>query len=236
MAQTKVITSSASMCGDSTAFVTLGVRTGGGYSSISSIGQKCSRNVFRGTAGVLHRRSAVIRMQDASAENTAKPSAELDSSATQTVETPPSVDASSSADFKSIDSTAPADSVFSSVSLQDLLNEEDEEDFVGEVPELEPPKWYTNKLAIEKARQQFRQHDKDTGSAEYQIATLTTRILYLTEHAKRNPKDHASTRGLVKLVGQRRRFLRYLKKEDRTRFDNIIAGLNIRVSRSLRGL
>ncbi|UCE80096.1 MAG: 30S ribosomal protein S15 [Nitrospiraceae bacterium] len=74
----------------------------------------------------------------------------------------------------------------------------------------------------------FRVHDSDTGSPEVQIAILSKRIGYLTEHFKTHTKDHHSRRGLLKLVGRRRKLLDYLKTSDRRRYDEIIARLGIR--------
>ena len=74
----------------------------------------------------------------------------------------------------------------------------------------------------------FKLHDSDTGSPEVQIAILTERITYLTEHFKIHKKDHHSRRGLLKIVGQRRRLLDYLKKKDVERYRVIIAKLGIR--------
>ncbi len=71
-------------------------------------------------------------------------------------------------------------------------------------------------------------HDTDTGSPEVQIAILTERILYLTEHFKVHKKDHHSRRGLLKIVGQRRGLLDYLKKKNVDRYRAIIAKLGIR--------
>ena len=76
--------------------------------------------------------------------------------------------------------------------------------------------------------EKFKQHDKDTGSPEVQIALLTERIKYLTEHFKTHKKDHHSRRGLLKLVGQRRRLLDYLKKKSVDRYRNTIKALGIR--------
>jgi len=76
--------------------------------------------------------------------------------------------------------------------------------------------------------QQFRRHDTDTGSPEVQIALLSDRIGYLTEHFKVHAKDHHSRRGLLKLVGQRRRLLDYLKRSDFQRYKSIIGRLGIR--------
>ena len=75
---------------------------------------------------------------------------------------------------------------------------------------------------------QFKVHDKDTGSPEVQVALLSERITYLTEHFKTHKKDHHSRRGLLKLVGQRRRLLDYLKGKDATRYKKLIEGLGIR--------
>lgn len=74
----------------------------------------------------------------------------------------------------------------------------------------------------------FRVHDKDTGSPEVQIALLSDRIVYLTEHFKTHTKDHHSRRGLLKLVGQRRKLLDYLKATNKERYDKVISRLGIR--------
>ncbi len=74
----------------------------------------------------------------------------------------------------------------------------------------------------------YKLHDNDTGSPEVQIAILTERINYLTEHFKVHKKDHHSRRGLLKIVGQRRRLLDYLKKKDIERYRTIIGKLGIR--------
>ncbi len=74
----------------------------------------------------------------------------------------------------------------------------------------------------------YRTHDSDTGSPEVQVAILSERINYLTEHFKTHAKDHHSRRGLLKLVGQRRRLLDYLKGKDVGRYKKLIEGLGIR--------
>ena len=74
----------------------------------------------------------------------------------------------------------------------------------------------------------YRTHDSDTGSPEVQVAILSERIGYLTEHFKTHAKDHHSRRGLLKLVGRRRRLLDYLKKTDVERYRTIIDKLGIR--------
>ncbi|MCW7755183.1 30S ribosomal protein S15 [Desulfobotulus sp. H1] len=76
--------------------------------------------------------------------------------------------------------------------------------------------------------EKFKTHESDTGSPEVQIALLTHRISYLTEHLKIHKKDHASRRGLLILVGQRRRLLNYLKKKEAQRYRDIIAALGLR--------
>jgi len=74
----------------------------------------------------------------------------------------------------------------------------------------------------------YKKHEKDTGSPEVQIAILTERISNLTEHFKTHNKDHHSRRGLLKLVGQRRRLLDYLRQKDIERYREIIGKLGIR--------
>lgn len=76
--------------------------------------------------------------------------------------------------------------------------------------------------------EEFRVHEKDTGSADVQIAILTERINEITEHLKEHKKDHSSRRGLLKMVGQRRRLLDYLHDTDRSRYKSITKKLNLR--------
>ena len=86
-------------------------------------------------------------------------------------------------------------------------------------------------LAVEKKKgivEQFRSHDKDTGSPEVQIALLTERINYLTEHFKKHKKDHHSRQGLLKMVSLRRSLLDYLKRHDTVRYRKLIEQLGIR--------
>jgi len=75
---------------------------------------------------------------------------------------------------------------------------------------------------------QFKTHENDTGSPQVQIALLTNRIIYLTEHFKIHKKDHHSRRGLLKLVSQRRKLLSYLKKNDVDKYQEILQRLSIR--------
>jgi small subunit ribosomal protein S15 len=88
-------------------------------------------------------------------------------------------------------------------------------------------------MALEKEKkmnivQNFRQHNKDTGSPEVQIAILTERIKILTDHLKQFPKDKHSRQGLIKMVNDRRRHLNYLMRKDRTRYLKIIDALDLR--------
>lgn len=76
--------------------------------------------------------------------------------------------------------------------------------------------------------QQFRRHENDTGSPEVQIALLTGRIQMLTKHLQQHRKDHHSRRGLLKMVGQRRRLLRYLRNEDVLRYRELVKTLGLR--------
>ncbi|AJC73591.1 30S ribosomal protein S15 [Pseudothermotoga hypogea DSM 11164 = NBRC 106472] len=76
--------------------------------------------------------------------------------------------------------------------------------------------------------EQFRINEKDTGSVEVQIALLTARINHLTEHLKAHPKDFHSRRGLMKMVGRRRKMLRYLKRANPESYRNLIEKLNLR--------
>jgi len=88
-------------------------------------------------------------------------------------------------------------------------------------------------MALDQAKKaeiiaKYARGENDTGSTEVQVALLTERITYLTEHLQTNKKDHSSRLGLLKLVGQRRRLMRYLKKTDLTRWNKIKADLGIR--------
>ena len=76
--------------------------------------------------------------------------------------------------------------------------------------------------------QDFRLHEKDTGSPDVQVALLTDRINHLTEHLQKNRKDHSSRRGLLMMVGQRRRLLDYLHNNDSARYQAVTKMLNLR--------
>ena len=75
---------------------------------------------------------------------------------------------------------------------------------------------------------EYRTHDSDTGSPEIQVALLTEKIRHLTEHLKLHRKDHASRRGLLKMVGRRTRLLRYLKNTEWARYQTLIQRLQLR--------
>jgi small subunit ribosomal protein S15 len=88
-------------------------------------------------------------------------------------------------------------------------------------------------MALDSAKKQelvtkYGRNDSDTGSSEVQIALLTTRIAELTEHLKIFKKDHASRLGLLKLVGKRRRLMRYFKRTQRVAYDKLVSDLGIR--------
>lgn len=75
---------------------------------------------------------------------------------------------------------------------------------------------------------EYQVHDTDTGSADVQVAMLTERINRLSAHLKENKKDHASRRGLLKMIGQRKRLLAYIQKQDQDRYRALIGRLGIR--------
>jgi small subunit ribosomal protein S15 len=86
-------------------------------------------------------------------------------------------------------------------------------------------------LSVDKKKEiinQFKRHDSDTGSPDVQVAILTKRINELTEHFKIHKKDHHSRRGLLMLVGQRRRLLNYIKDRDIKRYRELLQELNLR--------
>ncbi len=85
-----------------------------------------------------------------------------------------------------------------------------------------------NEVAKNDVIKKFQTHVGDTGSPEVQVALLTRRINSLTEHFKTHLKDHGSRRGLLMLVGQRRRLLDYLKRNDRSRYSKLIGDLGLR--------
>ncbi len=74
----------------------------------------------------------------------------------------------------------------------------------------------------------YKTHEKDTGSPEVQVAIITERINYLVEHLKKHKKDHASRRGLLTLVGQRKKLLNYLERKSAKRYSALTSGLGLR--------
>ena len=87
-----------------------------------------------------------------------------------------------------------------------------------------------SKATKDRIIQKYRQHDSDTGSSEVQIAILTAEINDLSKHLKQHKKDFSSRRGLFKKVGERRRLLRYLKKDNEKSYNKLIEDLKIRVT------
>lgn len=77
------------------------------------------------------------------------------------------------------------------------------------------------------AMRDYKRHDSDTGSAEVQIALLTRQIKALADHLKKNPKDHHSRRGLLMMVGKRRRFMQYLQKENEKEYAKLVKKLKL---------
>jgi len=98
--------------------------------------------------------------------------------------------------------------------------------------QLAPSQPFINSKQIKEVREKYKLHEKDTGSAEYQIAALTVRISYMTAHIKKNPKDYSSTRGLIAMVNARKKLLKYLRKENKDKFLKICVALNIRIQQS----
>ncbi len=110
------------------------------------------------------------------------------------------------------------------------------EDFIVNVGDIEEPEtsdesgpaWEALNERIEAMRVKHRRSENDTGSPEYQVAGMTERIAYLTEHLKQHPKDFSTRRGLVALVNKRRRLLNYLFTEDTERYIDVVQSLGIR--------
>mmetsp|Transcript_3539 Transcript_3539/g.7294 ORF Transcript_3539/g.7294 Transcript_3539/m.7294 type:complete len:130 (+) Transcript_3539:62-451(+) len=98
--------------------------------------------------------------------------------------------------------------------------------------QLQTPQPYINSKRIKEVREKYRVHEKDTGSPEYQIAALTVRIEYMTVHVKKNPKDYASTRGLIAMVSARKKLLSYLRAQNKDRFLKLCVNLKIRIQKS----
>jgi small subunit ribosomal protein S15 len=113
------------------------------------------------------------------------------------------------------------------------------EDFIVNIGDLDDddsvvafdnsPSAYEESLErMQQLQEKYRRSEKDTGSAEFQIAGMTERIAYLTKHMQENPKDFSTRRGLVALVNKRRRLLNFLVKDDASRYEEMISSLGIR--------
>ena len=124
-----------------------------------------------------------------------------------------------------VDEPSPEDYLVTSVELEANAGEDAD---VGLEDDGEPPAWYTSQQRRQELQQKHKRHDKDTGSPEFQIAGITERIAYLTQHLQQHPKDFSTRRGLLAMVNKRRRLLNYLAKEDEQRYRDIIASLGIR--------
>jgi small subunit ribosomal protein S15 len=127
-------------------------------------------------------------------------------------------------------------------SFEDDINSPSADDYIVKVGELDneddedagieddglPPSWFVNKEKIAAIREEYRRHETDTGSPEFQVAGMTERISYLTKHLQQNPKDYSTRRGLVALVNKRRRLLNYLCRENEVRYVEVVKALGIR--------
>jgi len=91
-----------------------------------------------------------------------------------------------------------------------------------------PQETVLDKAEKQAVMEEYKTHDGDTGSSEVQVAVLTTRIVELTDHLRTHKHDESTRRGLLKMVGRRRRLLRYLNREDVNRYRAIIAKLGLR--------
>ncbi len=90
-----------------------------------------------------------------------------------------------------------------------------------------------DKKAKQKIINKFKTHETDTGSSQVQIAILTEEIKQLAEHLKRHKHDHSSRRGLLKKVGERRRLLKYLQKENEEQFKELAKKLNLKIAKKM---
>lgn len=99
---------------------------------------------------------------------------------------------------------------------------------------LEPRVAYTNEQSVEGMRNKYKLHDSDSGSVTVQIAVLTARITYMTQHMQKNKKDYSSLRGLTRMVVRRRKLLEYLLREDLSEFKRLTSELNIRTNQLLK--
>jgi len=100
--------------------------------------------------------------------------------------------------------------------------------------QIASPQPFINSKQIKEVREKYKIHENDTGSSEYQIAALSVRIAYMTAHVKKNPKDFASTRGLIAMVSARKKLLKYLRRQNKERFLNICVNLKIRIQKDMQ--
>jgi small subunit ribosomal protein S15 len=119
-----------------------------------------------------------------------------------------------------IDEPAPEDFI---VNVGDIDDEP-----ADETADDSQPSWAALNERVAEMRAKYRRSDNDTGSPEFQVAGMTERISYLTNHLKENPKDFSTRRGLVALVNKRRRLLNYLFSEDVDRYLDVVKSLGVR--------
>jgi len=100
--------------------------------------------------------------------------------------------------------------------------------------DIPPRRDYVAAMDIEAAREKYRLHENDSGSAQVQVAVLSARIAYMTKHMQENKKDYSSLRGLTAMVTRRRKLLEYLLKTDRASFDKLTSELGIRTTQLLK--
>jgi small subunit ribosomal protein S15 len=125
-------------------------------------------------------------------------------------------------DDEDIDAPPPDDYI---VNVGDLEGDDQE---AGIEDDGQPPAWAVSQQRLTELRVQYRRHEKDTGSPEYQVAGMTERITYLTKHLQLHPKDYSTRRGLVALVNKRRRLLNYLFSENIERYKEVVLSLGVR--------
>jgi len=116
---------------------------------------------------------------------------------------------------------APEDFIVNAGDLDDEPAGEDE-------AEVAMPSWFQLNERLDATRQQYRRHETDSGSPEFQIAGMSERIIFLTKHMQQHPKDFSTRRGLVALVNKRRRLLNYLFTQDINKYQELVTGLGIR--------
>ena len=124
------------------------------------------------------------------------------------------------AEVSDVDEPAPEDFIVNVGDIDDEPADETTDDAT--------PAWAALNERVAEMRTKYRRSENDTGSPEYQVAGLTERIAYLTNHLKEHPKDFSTRRGLVALVNKRRRLLNYLFKEDVGRYKDVVASLGVR--------